>query len=449
MARLNSRAYKLLDQALKDYCRQHNFVDVQRQIVARRLARLQMSPGDRATYDDLRAAFGDCCPGLDDRTLRQVAKLNQPSPIEPVLSILGFGTVGLVVAAAGLWVVNLPFPPIRLPVAKVAPILLLPSFWQMDRSYRGAISSVEQARQLIDSATAAPDFALGATKINEAKGYLDGLPVWFLGYSPQAYCTFFGCTWRFTLDEFEAARANVGRMEARLFQENNAQTALKRAIEASTAAKAQYASAQTPEAKNAAIAAWQGAIDQLKEIPGATLAGKQARVKQAALERDFQQAAGFTIGNQRAGNFIMTAKAYAQAAALATQKPPHRAEVWDGSLKLWEKAIDELNKINDPNDPDYATSRQLLVQYETNAGVIRQRKQAEEKSRGALDRAKSNIARWQTLATSKPNSPNLVGDLKMIANDLDQVQPGTTATAEAQQLRTFAEQQLKKIAPVP
>ncbi len=56
--------------------------------------------------------------------------------------------------AGVIWVVNLPYPMIRLPVAKTAPILLLPSFINMDHHDRGALAAVEQADQLINKATA-------------------------------------------------------------------------------------------------------------------------------------------------------------------------------------------------------------------------------------------------------------------------------------------------------
>lgn len=102
-----------------------------------------------------------------------------------------------------LWVVNLPYPMIRLPVARTAPILLLPSYMSMDYHYRRAIARVEQADQLINQATSAADLTLGEVKVKEAQQHLDALPVWFLGYWPQ-YTFWFG--WQFTLDEFKTAK---------------------------------------------------------------------------------------------------------------------------------------------------------------------------------------------------------------------------------------------------
>lgn len=65
------------------------------------------------------------------------------------------------------------------------------------------------------------------------------MPVWFLGYQPQMYCQLFSCSWKFTYDEFEAARKSIGRMEAQIFQEQNAQNKLIAAETALTEAKQQ------------------------------------------------------------------------------------------------------------------------------------------------------------------------------------------------------------------
>jgi hypothetical protein len=108
---------------------------------------------------------------------------------------------------------------IRRPVARTAPIILLPSYISMDRNYRQAIAKVEQADQLVNQATSAADLELGAEKVQQAQKHLDALPVWFLGYEPRLFMTWFRFSWLFTLDEFKAARASVGRMEAKVFQE--------------------------------------------------------------------------------------------------------------------------------------------------------------------------------------------------------------------------------------
>ncbi len=178
---------------------------------------------------------------------------------------------------------------IRLPVAKTAPILLLPSFISMDHHYRGAIAAVEQADQLINKATANTDIERGGEKVAEAQQHLDSLPVWFLGYYPQMYCGFVGCGWRFTLDEFQTARTQVARMDAKVFQEKNAFKLLTQAENALNAAKLQYQRSKNAQEQQSAIASWQSAIDQLEQIPRETAySGQSAQNKLKAYKRDFE-----------------------------------------------------------------------------------------------------------------------------------------------------------------
>ena len=106
-----------------------------------------------------------------------------------MLGKIKFAAIFVASTAGILWVVNLPYPMIRQPVAQAAPLLLLPSFMSMDRHYRGAIDSLEQADQLISKATSSADIERGGEKVKEAKKHLENLPVWFLGYYPQRYCS--------------------------------------------------------------------------------------------------------------------------------------------------------------------------------------------------------------------------------------------------------------------
>ena len=72
-------------------------------------------------------------------------KKPQP-PVKTKSKILGklIGATILIGVPVGIVsVANLPYPMIRRPVAEAAPILLLPSYMNMDTNYRQAISSVE------------------------------------------------------------------------------------------------------------------------------------------------------------------------------------------------------------------------------------------------------------------------------------------------------------------
>lgn len=411
------------------------------------------------------------------------------------LGILLTGTAGV------LWVVNLPYPMIRQPVAKAAPILLLPSFISMDHHYRGAIDSLEQADQLVSRATSPADIELGGEKVKAAQKHLDHLPVWFLGYYPQAYCGLFGCTWRFTIDEFEQARQRVARLDAVVFQDKNALTPLNEGQKTLLQAKQQYEQATNTKDREKAIASWQTAIDKLEQISQQTLAGKTAQTNLKAYKRDFEYArigtfiaaaqefdlaaekakttksevsselwqqaitrlnevpvnnpryleaqqltAAYqvklkTVINPQSATFIEAAKQYAMAAAKASQNPPHTVGEWEQVANLWQKAIKQLENIR-VEEPSYVEAQKLIAQYQTNFGIIENRRQVESDSQTILTQANEQI---QRLIASPPADNNqLKAEIQGIITQINNVKPGTTAYPEAQQLLISAQKRLKQ-----
>ncbi|MBD2776545.1 hypothetical protein [Iningainema tapete] len=347
----------------------------------------------------------------------------------------------LLTSAAGvIWVVNLPYPMIRWSVAKTAPILLLPSFISMDYHYRGAINSLEQADQLVNKATSSSDIERGGDKVKEAQKHLDNLPVWFLGYYPEAYCNLRGCTWKFTADEFEAARRLVARLDAIVFQDKNALTSLNQGEKALLAAKQQYEQATSTKEKEQAIASIQAAIDTLEQISEQTLAGKSAQTKLAAYKRDFEKISGSVVDSNHSNIVIEAAKVFALQAAQASQNPPHTASEWEQIEKFWSQAIDRLQNIK-VEEPNYLEAQTLLAKYQSNLGIVQTRKLAESESQQALRQANALIQRFVASPPSEPSQYN--GQLIGIINQLKTVKPGTTAYAEAQQLLLSAQKRLK------
>ncbi|MBK1986741.1 hypothetical protein A0J48_004155 [Sphaerospermopsis aphanizomenoides BCCUSP55] len=406
------------------------------------------------------------------------------------------GTAGV------LWVVNLPYPMIRKPVAQVAPILLLPSFMSMDHSYRGAIDALEQADQLVSRATSTADIELGGEKVKAAKRHLDNLPVWFLGYYPQRYCSLFSCSWQFTFDEFEQARERVARLEAVVFQDKNALVPLNEAKTALETAKQQYQQAKNTKERETAIANWQIAIDKLDQISQQTLAGKTAQTQLTAYKRDFEYArvsnfitaaqefdleaqkiqptnsqvaaelwqqavnrleqvpnenpqyvdaqkliASYqvkqkTVVDPRSTTYIASAKQYALAAAKASQNPPHTVQKWEQVSDLWEKAIRQLENIQ-VSEPSYVEAQKLIAQYQTNLGTIKNRRQLESDGKEILDTANKEI---QRLIASPPDDKNeMKSEIIGIMNQLNNVKSGTTSYAEARRLLKLADNKLKQL----
>jgi len=395
-----------------------------------------LQPQPPASLDDLRSAIVDI-PNFNQKVLKAAARANRPPG---AWGKIKFAAVVLIGATGGLYVLNLPYPMIRWPVARIAPILLLPSYISMDHHYRQAIAHVEQADQLINQPSSPTDLALGEKKLQAAEKNLDALPVWFLGYWPQHT---FWRGWQFTLDEFKTARANVGRMEATLFQEKQAQVLLKQAEQALQTSKQQYQQAQTVADRSAEVAAWQAALDILQQIPSETLAGRIAQTKLVAYTRDYEQVASFAAGSARSGTLIETAQEFAQAATQMEQKPPHSAAKWNQTASLWQKAIQRLEDIP-VEDPGYASAQKLLATYQTNLGTAQTQLQAEQEAVEVLKQAQTSV-QGLVANSSSLESNQKISQLQDIMNQLQTIQPGTTAYSEAQSLMQAAQTKLEQL----
>lgn len=440
MGRLNNRAYELL-QAEVNRLVTDPLETVRRDIVLRRLNRLRAQDGPPVTYAELKAEIEDIFPEFDDRVLRRAAKANQASG---KLKFVGMAAMGTAIAAGTVWVLNLPYPMIRWPVARTVPIVLLPSYISMDHNYRQTISLVEQADQLVNQATSAQDIELGSEKATQAQQHLDKLPVWFLGYYPRTYCTWASCTWRFTYDEFATARKNVGRMEAKVFQEQNALEILATGTTAVDTAKQQYQSAADTQAKLQAVADWQTGMDRLNEIPPETLAGRMGQTKLAAYERDFSQVSGLLAGGDRTSTLIDAAKQFAWTASNEGQNPPYSVETWERIAGLWEEAIARLEQVP-VDDAGYDEAQRMLAEYQNNLGLIQEQQIREARSQEAFAAAQSKNTRLGSRVNNL-DTATYASELQSIVNDLDQVAVGTTVYEPAQQLKQAVQARLQEAA---
>lgn len=345
-----------------------------------------------------------------------------------------------------IWVVNLPYPVIRRPVARHAAFLLLPSYMSMDNHYRQALASIEQTEQLIEQATSPADLALGEQKLQETQKHLDELPTWFINdWSEYKYWWYDG---RFSVYGFNAARSKVGQLEAKVFQEKNAQTLLTDNTQVLLKAKQEYQQASTITDKRGAIAAWRSALDQLEQIPSQTLAGKTARKQLDSYTSEFQEIVGLAAGNERISALITAARQFSWQAAKAGQNPPHTVTEWQQIEHLWQQAINRLQQVPSEDVVGYAEAQKLLATYETNLGQVKVRKQAEQDSVYALDSAQRQI---ESLLASVPvnaqsvDRNRVISQLHSIINELEKVQNSTTAYLKAQELLLLANNKLQQL----
>jgi len=285
--RINQKAFKILAAEIERAAAQDSIAgEVAQKIALKRLNKLRERKGKPVTAAELKELLSDILPDFKARAIAKAIKVNRPPSPLWLMPKIAAGLIGI---SGFIWLVNLPYPMIRRPIARIAPILLLPSYISMDDNYRKAIALVEQADQLINQATSLADLELGAKKVQQAQKHLDALPVWFIGYEPKVFMTWFHHGFLFTLDEFKAARATVGRMEAKVFQEKNAMNQLQQSEALIQRAKQDYHQANNSVGKQEAIALWQTGIDQLTQLPPSTLAAKMAVPKLTIHNRDFEK----------------------------------------------------------------------------------------------------------------------------------------------------------------
>lgn len=334
---------------------------------------------------------------------------------------------------------------IRRTVVQNAPLLLLPSYISIEQHYRQALVSLEQAEYLIEKPTSAADLALGEEQLQQTKIHLNNLPTVLANDWPEYKYGWY--EWRFSVYGLNAARRQVGQLEAKAFQEKNAQTLLVDYNQAFLNAKQQYQQATTITDKKSAIAAWRSALDKLAEIPGQTLAGQTAQNQLDGYKREFQEVVGLAAGNERVSTLITAAQQFSWQAAKAGQNPPHTVTEWQQIENLWSEAINRLQQISSSDLVGYAQAQKLLATYETNLGQVKIRRQAEADAVQTLARAQQEI---ENLVASMPNDPKnwdrnrVISQLHSIINQLEKVEKGTTVYLKAQELLLSANNKFKQ-----
>lgn len=448
MAQINKQAKKILATEIESLSKQNPVSSLQCEIVAKRLDKLASQSGEPLSLPEISANITDMLPDFNPQVLEKAAQVNQPtSKSKKVVWGVGIG-LGLIFVAMGLIkLVNLPYPMVRRPVSRIAPLLLIPSYMEMDHNYRDAIANVQQANQLVNSATSFDDIKLGERKVKAAQSNLDKLPVWFLGYEPQRYCTLFGCSWNFTVDEFQQARTQVGRMEAIVFQQKNAMEQYQQAEIDLQAAREQYDQAIASSEKQIALQMWQHALDTIQQLPPTTLAYNLASAKLPAYQRDFQQVAGQISSLGQTNTMIQVAKQFAIKAVDQCQNPPHQVLQWQQCEELWSEAINRLRTIKE-NQSGYLEAQSLLAEYQTNLGNVKIRYNSEAESVQIFNQAQSEIYKFQSnfaaTATAEDKSA-MIAQLQTIIDRLKKVQAGTTVYEESQELLRFAQKKLTEL----
>ena len=257
------------------------------------------------------------------------------------------------------------------------------------------------------------------------------------------YRTFFSFGWKFTFDEFKQARAEVGRMDAKIFQEIDAYTKLEQAQQDIRQAKQSYQYAENTTAKQQAISNWQAGIDLLNHLPTRTVAKEQARNSYDAYIRDFRQISGLVAGNNRTNKVINVARQFHSKAAAGCASPPHSVNRWQECANLLNRAIEILEKVS-LEDDGYLETQTLLATYEAELSEIRIRQQSESSSQRAYDLAQRAIADLPK-SIDEHNRDRTARNILTIINQLEKVKPNTTVYNDAVITIEFANKKLKQL----
>lgn len=447
MPRLNKHAFGILAVEVNRCAGKDALSKIEQDIVLKDLEKLRSEQGSPASAEEMRRIVISTYPKFSEKSLTAAAKANRRAGVWGKIKLVVVLLVGAVVGLAVLGTLH-PSPQTAekaekktvAPPTNREPRLPNPSKLSTDENYRQALALIEQADRLINQATGPADLVLGEEKLNQAKKHLAELPVYY--YTSQPYISRKGDvryrSQKVYEDRFASLRSELEQMQAKLFQEKQAQAQMEQAEQAINASKQQYQQAQTITDRSAVIASWKTNVERLQQISQETLAGKTASSKLSTYQRDFIQ---FST--------MEAAKQFALEAAKLGQNPPHPAENWQKIENQWQEAINRLEQITE-QDPAYIEAQKLLANYKTNLGIVQTRRQVEETSTIALKGAKEQIASLLASGSSDPFSAykdRTISQLQQIINQLQQVKPGTTAYAEAQQLMRSAQNKLNELKP--
>ena len=345
-----------------------------------------------------------------------------------------------------IYVVNLPYPVIRQPVAKAAPLLLLPSNMAIEANFKKGQSTVEEARQLIENPTSAADLDRGELKLKDGKSALDSIPVWYVADWAEYSRGYWGYGWEFSPAGLQAARVKAGQLEAKVFQEKNAQIELTDVEKNLTMSKMQFQQSPSPIDKKMAVQNWQTAIDRLNQIPSQTLAGRKAQQLASTSSRDLKVVAGLNVGGEKVGSVIGAAEEFAKEAATAGRNPPHSSERWNEIASMWQQAIQRLEKVTTEDVQGYAEAQRQLAKYRTSLSEVRVRQKNEQGAVQLFDQANQKLAAlWARLPkySDDLNRNQAIAGFIAINSDLEKIKNGTTVYLNAEKVKIDVQNQLK------
>ncbi|MEO1791138.1 MAG: hypothetical protein AAFR25_02800 [Cyanobacteria bacterium J06629_19] len=139
-------------------------------------------------------------------------------------------------------------------------------------------------------------------------------------------------------------------------------------------------------------------------------------------------------------DFLAIAKGHGWQAALASQNAPHPTEKWVTISRLWQLAIQNLNKI-ESDHPSYPEALLVRAQYEENLAAIRQRYRIEQDASQQLQSLQATLIELE----SAPASSRKQAQIQAVINRLSKISPNTVAHQQAQQVIASTGDRLKAL----
>ncbi|NJM95975.1 MAG: hypothetical protein HC800_01045 [Phormidesmis sp. RL_2_1] len=149
--------------------------------------------------------------------------------------------------------------------------------------------------------------------------------------------------------------------------------------------------------------------------------------------------------NRPETDFLAVAKRHGWQAAVASQNAPHPPEKWANISRLWQVALQHLEKI-DAQHPDYVEAQQVKADYENNLAIIRQRYQQAQSAHQRLQSLEASLAE-----IDKAAMPTVTRYKQLFAIDeqLQTISSATLAYQQAQPLIVQTRDRLNAIANHP
>lgn len=407
MPRLSDRAFQLVKEEIDRCYGATPDEQLERVIVLARLENLRIQEGSPLSRIELWETLSDVSSKFDQQVILQAAKLNVDSSV--VNTSIGVGAIAVLVAASINADANTATAPVVSEV-RLTPEQTIGQSKQAQLTTQ-ADSSVGRA-QPIAAANEQPRFAQATQAVSAADITAES--------------------------SVEVSKADSGEPEQKSAFEMARTYAWQAALKAQNPPHSATHWAQTAEL-------WQQAIGQLEQVPEggenyaiaqskkatyqSNLRQIQAR-QQAAIASETSPSPQFSNAAASEGS-LATAKKFGWQAALASQNAPHPAEKWADISRLWQIALQHLNKV-EPDHPDYAEAQQVKAQYQENLAMIRQRYQQAQDASQSLQSLRATLAELET--SGRLSGSSGAAQLTAILQRLRTIPTGTVAYQEAQPL---------------